>query len=382
MKQKLSTTHQFRQLMTKATLVMGALVIALAAPMSTYAVDYDAQIRELEAKVDAYQGEAAKLAKEAGNLESIIAKLDAQQAAMQTRIDLSEAKRAKLVREIAENQKRLDLQRKAFADTLRDSYVDGTPSTIEILASSKTVGDYIDKQQYRDSLNSQIQNTISTIKELKEKLSAQKKEVERVIADQKSQKATLAAKEAERAQILALTRGKQANYNRLVKQTQGEIAQKKAAQQAYFDRLGIGQGAQYGSSSYPWPNAPMNYNDYCVYPDGKIGADDWGYCLRQCVSYVAWKLATDGRGNSGFSGLGHANGWVGAGSAVGASDVKAGDVVVLYSPGGYGHVMYVDRVNGSNVVISQMNVPYDSGRYSTDVYTKSELASFSIRRFH
>lgn len=130
-------------------------------------------------------------------------------------------------------------------------------------------------------------------------------------------------------------------------------------------------------------NSTMAYDDYCRYYSGGSAADPWGYCKRQCVSYVAWKLNTDGRGNSGYSGLGNASGWGYGGYGVSMSSVQPGDVIVWYI-GYYGHVMYVEWTDGSQVGISQMNVPYDSGAYSTKTYSMGELQSgaYEARRFH
>jgi surface antigen len=146
---------------------------------------------------------------------------------------------------------------------------------------------------------------------------------------------------------------------------------------------GGGEGIVYGSSSYPWMNSSMQYDDYCRYYSGGSAADPWGYCKRQCVSYVAWKLNTDGRGNRGYSGLGNASNWGYGGYGVSMGSVQPGDVIVWYI-GYYGHVMYVEWADGGQVGISQMNVPYDSGAYSTKTYSMSELQSgaYEARRFH
>jgi len=57
-------------------------------------------------------------------------------------------------------------------------YVDDKITPIEMLASSKTVSDFIDKQEYRSSVRNQLTSTISEIKVLKESLVAQKTDVE------------------------------------------------------------------------------------------------------------------------------------------------------------------------------------------------------------
>ncbi len=83
------------------------------------------------------------------------------------------------------------------------------------------------------------------------------------------------------------------------------------------------------------------------------GVDAGGYCLGFCTHY-AWTKRTD------LTRLGHARDWRGGAQSRGiptGATPTPGAIAWWGSSfgGGYGHVAYVERVGGNNVVISEMN---------------------------
>lgn len=376
-----------RSLMVLSIVAMGAYSFTHSTPV---AADLNSEIAALESQIGAYQAEAAKLRGQAESYQNEVNRLNAEKNAIQAQVNLSQAKYDKLVEDIAANERKMAEQQKVMSNAISDLSSESTTSPIELLASSKNIGDYIDQQEYSTSVRDQLETAIKRVKELKAQLNKQKEEVTIVLNDQKNQRDQLAAKEAEQATLLAQTQGQEASYQQLIGQKNNELAGKRAAQAAAMRGRGS-EGIVYGSSSYPWMSEPMNpstYNDNCLYRNGGSAADPWGYCKRQCVSYVAWKLNTDGRGNRNYSGLGNASNWGYGGGGVPMGSVQPGDVIVWYV-GYYGHVMYVEEVNGDDVKISQMNVPYDSGAYSTkwysingSKYTNLSNGAYEARRFH
>lgn len=383
---KTSTTHRFSARFTRVSLILVSAVVVLT-PFGYHAQadTYTDQINQLQSEIDGYQSEAAKLADQENTLQNALGQLAAQKNAIQTQIDLTQAKLNQLNDQIAANEKKLESQQEVLTTTISNLSADNNTSPIEMLASSGSIGDLISSQQYRSSVQGQLQSVIKQVKETKATLATQQQQAEGTLADQKKQRDLLASKEAEQANLLAATQGQEAQYQNMISSKKDQVASLRTAQAAAMRSSGGGaEGVTYGASSYPWMGSSMDYDDYCQYYNGSGGsADPWGYCARQCVSYVAWKLNTDGRGNHGYSGLGNAANWGSYGSYVPVSDIQPGDVVVWYI-GYYGHVMYVESVNGDTVNISQMNVPYNSGQYSTGSYSKSTLAggAYSVRRFH
>lgn len=384
MKMKNKNKKSVRSIVLRGGLIVIAAVFSLAT-VSNYAFadNYDDQIEQLQNEIGSFQQEAARLNAQADTLQRALSVLTNEKNRIQAQVDLTQAKHDKLVQEIEENQKKLEKQKRVYAERVADLSANTKTSPIELLAGSQSIGDYIRGDAYQSSIQDQIKSAIKMVKELKVKLAKQKKEVEVVLADQQKQRDLLASKEAEQAKLLADTQGQEAAYQNVISQKNSQVSSLRAAQAA---AMRSGSGAEnivYGSSSYPWMDSTMAYDDYCQYYSGGSAADPFGYCKRQCVSYVAWKLNTDGRGNRGYSQLGNANMWSGGGSLVATELVAPGDVIIWYV-GGYGHVMYVESVAGGNVHISQMNVPYDSGQYSEADYSLGTLINgpYEVRRYH
>lgn len=382
-----TTTSLSQKKTTRKSLVVLSVLVALFGSLAHFspvrADSYDDQITALQSEVDNFQAQAAKLAQDASSLQQAIDGLTAQKNALQAQIDLSQAKYNKLLDDIKATKKKLSDQQDVLSSTIADMSAGSQTTPIEVLAGSNSVGDYVSSQDYYLSIQDQLQASITDVIKLQKQLDQQKTDVEQVLADQQKQRDALGTKEAEQAKLLADTQGQQSAYETLVTQKQGQIADVRSQQAAAMRSTNGAENVTYGSSSYPWMDSSMSYNDSCIYYSGGSAADPWGYCKRQCVSYVAWKLNTDGRGNRGYSSLGNASGWGYAGAYVPVSDIQTGDVIVWYI-GYYGHVMYVESVDGNNVNISQMNVPYDSGSYSTANYSKTTLSngSYTVRRFH
>lgn len=348
-----------------------------------FADQFDDQISGLQNEIDAFQRQATDLRARGDTLQNALNAITAEKNTLQAQIDLNQAKYDKLTTDIEANEQKLARQKRTLNKTVVQIYTNSDTSPIVMLASTTSVSEYVAAQEARGSVRDQMKTAMDQVRKIKAELASQQAEVKQVLADQAKQRESLVAKESEQARLVEQTRGEEAAYQNMIAGKNSEIANLRAQQAASMARMGAGEGIVYGSSSYPWPNASMAYNDYCYYADGSSSADPWGYCKRQCVSYVAWKLNTDGRGNRGYSNLGNASGWGYGGSGIAWSDVQPGDVIVWYI-GYYGHVMYVEWVDGSQIGISQMNVPYDSGAFSTKTYSRATLQSgaFEARRFH
>lgn len=374
--------------MTKSIIVAAAVLAAVAAPMQLYktpvfAVDYEAQKSALRQQIDGYQSEAGKLAKEADSLQQQLNILANEVATIQAQLNLSQATHDKLQVDIKANEKRIEDNRQALGETIATMYVDDSISPLEMLASSNSIGDYVDKQEYRSTVRDNLTKKIDEIKTLKKKLEEQKVAVEREMLNQQNQRQLLGSKQAEQQKLLADTKGKEENYKKIADDKRAELsaveqAQVRANCQAsggtwsggncvFPAPSGGGSGGAIpsgtpGGGGYPgmWANAPIN--SY---------VDSWGLYSRQCVSYVAWKVASTGRFVPHFGGRGNANQWPGTTAAYGipsGSTPRAGSAAVMMA-GAYGHVMYVESVNGDGTItVSDYNFAWD-GLYRH--YTRS-----------
>lgn len=389
MKQR-STTPASKTFVSQASLVAVTVMVAAAtfiqAGSAVFARDYDAEIRAAQQESEQYSAEASRLHALAGTLQEALDQLNGQIAGIQAQIAESQKKHAELVQKIEDTNRLIEKNREALGEILADIYVDDQISPLEMLASSDNIGDFIDKQAQRATLRQGLNDRIKEIKELQKKLEEDKKSVENVLKDQESQQAQLASKQAEQQQLITETRNDQSVYSGLAAERNAQVGQLQQQQlKSNCEAFGgIWQGGtcaqpvrssggtsggggvipapSSGNGGYPaqWANAPRG-----------AYVDNWGLYTRECVSYVAWKVANSGRYVPHFAGAGHAYQWPSTlarhGIAQGSTP-KAGAAAVMYG-GPYGHVMYVESVNGDGTItVSDYNLGVD-GLYR--YYTRS-----------
>ena len=255
-------------------------------------------------------------------------------------------------------------------------YVDDQMSTIEMLATSKNLSEYVDKEEYRNAVQQKIQDSLTLIAKLQGELKAQKIQIDQLIDSQRAQEAQLAASRAQQASMLAYTQAQKDQYTAQIAANSSKITELKRQQIIANSRYNIGPagngvncgGGYPGSTPGPW--GPWGCN-YAI--DNTV--DNWGMYNRQCVSYTAFKVHQDflagknKRDMPNWGGIGNANQWDDNARNVGIPvnhNPEPGAIAVSNS-GYYGHVMYVEQVgtvNGQQAIyVSQYNAGYD-GRYS------------------
>lgn len=370
MKLRTTTPASISRKAKRAFLVVSALVLmgAGVAGMQTRpasADQYDDRIRALQADMSRYQAEANRLNAEADSLQNVLAQLANEKKALQAQIDTSQAQYDKLVIQIAETEKKIKENQDALGTTIADLYVDDSISPVEMLASSQNINDFLDKQEYRNSVKDQLSSTIKTVKDLKTQLTTQKEEVTKVLNTQKAARDALQAKQNEQASILARTQNDESKYQGLVKDSAAKIAEAKAAQAALYARTNSTGGytlVDAGSlGAYPWnaSNCPMLGYLSTGGANGN-GGDGRGYGCRQCASYAAWRIARETGiyyrwGNGGdFARNAIASGYQNLGR-----NPQPGSIAVML--GNPGHVAWVEAVSGNQVLVSQYNYNYGAG---------------------
>lgn len=351
-------------LVAMAVLVAGSGVFALGSHV--FARDYEAEIKAKEQEASKYNSEASRLGEMADSLQSELDKINGQITTIQGQIVDSQKKIDNLNAQIKRNEILIKQRRKAMGQVLADMHVDDQISPLEMLASSNSIGDYIDKQEQRSSLRTSLNGKIKEIKALQKKLEENKKLVENTLRDQEAQRNVLSSKQSEKAKLVADTKNDQNAYSALAQKRNSEVA-KLREEQAAANRRALGNGVSIpggipGGGGYPgvWANAPLD-----------AYVDPWGLYTRECVSYVAWKIHSTGRYVPHFGGAGNANQWPSTAARHGISSgstPKAGAAAVM-NIGYYGHVMYVESVNGDGTItVSDYNFAWD-GLYR--YYTRS-----------
>jgi peptidoglycan hydrolase CwlO-like protein/surface antigen len=387
MKQR-STTPVSKGLVTRSAIVAAAVLVMIAStPVlvpRVYADKFDDQINALQNEINQYESQAGQLRTKIGSLQDEIAGIDKQKNIIQRQIDLSQAKFDKLQEQIKQTEKSIKDNRVALGDTIADLYVDNTISPLEMLASSKNIGDYVDKQTYRSSVQQKLTQTIGKIKDLKTGLEKQKTAVQRTLADQNNSKKALLAKEGERSSLLAQTQGQESAYKNLAANREAQKLQVQQQQQAAIEAAiaaaGGGGGSAVilpGTTSYPW-NSSNCYVDSNAWSYGGVdgnGTDGLGYGCRQCVSYVAWRVYKE----TGYAPVnwGNAYDWPSSAQSAGyqVSPVpRAHSAGVIMSGGSPGHIVWVESVDvgSGTMIVSQYNY-YNAGGPGWGNYSKMQV---------
>lgn len=296
---KMSTTSILKRVMTKSTLLGLAVLLAVSTPLAMYqqvAADrWDDQINALRSQANQYQAQANELKARGDTLQNKLDAINAEKSALEANIAANQQKNTQLQADIEANTKKLSETQDALGEMIANLYVDGKISSLELLASSQNIGDFVDKQEYRTAVRDSLGRTISEVKRLKTQLENDKKEVEKVLAELGRQNDQLAAIQAEQQALVDQTRGEEAAYQSLVASSKAQMQSIHAQQQAYYASLMASGGGNSGvvgsfqywgwsgnrgcTGGYPYCAGPLDY-----------AVDKWNLYTRECVSYVAWAL--------------------------------------------------------------------------------------------
>ncbi len=360
-----SFKNQFYRLRVLALVLSLACVIG--AGMVAHADQFDEKINALNSQNSSIQGLVNGLESQAGSYQATIDQLQSQINALESQISANEAQQAALQQQITDAQNKITEQKKLLGEVIKAMYVDGQMSTIEELATSKNLSDYVDQEENRTSVQNKIDDLIKQIAALQIQLQQQKQQLDELVANEKQQNDQLASTQSQQQGLLNLNESQQADYNSQINANSGQIAELRREQIAANARFigGAGSGPACGGG-YP--------AKWCEIPQDSV-IDNWGMYNRECVSYTAFRVAASGRYMPNWGGVGNANQWVGDAQAAGIPvdhNPRAGDVAISLA-GAFGHAMYVESVNGNGTInISQYNAALD-GRYSTNTISPSGL---------
>ncbi len=357
---------------TVSLLLAVATIAATSVTSTAAAVDYNTQIKNLQNQNAANQSTKTDLQTTATTLEGQISSLQRTLSNLSTQISVNQAEQARISQKIAETQAKIAEQQHILAQSVRKLYIENDMSMLEMMASSKNLSEYVDREQYTISAQASVKEGLDRINSLKAQEQKQKDQVDQLLEDNKTMQSQTASQKSQLDELLAMNQSQQAQYSATIAANNSQISQlqkQQAAENAAFLRqqaaasgpttklaapAGVNaiNGANYPYANAPWPNDIP---------------DPWGMYQRQCVSYTAWAVSASGRHMPYWGGFGNAKQWDDNARADGIpvdGNPRAGDVAVR-NTGTYGHVMYVDSVNSDGSInISQYNSNWN-GRYST-----------------
>lgn len=374
--------HNLSPMYKRLSLITIAIVLAFgsfAGVRLVQAQTLQEQINDLTAQNNQVKSQVNALKIEAASYQDAISQLQAQINQYQAEINQRQAESERIQAEIVVAEAELVRQKGLLGQNIKAMYLEGDISTIEMLATSKSLSEFLDKQQYREVVKNKIKTTVDKITALKAELQTKKEEVEKIIKQQQELKAAADVQRAEQARLLSFNKSQQAEYNTQMKDNQARINELKRQQAIENARLFGGSGGMLGGGGYPWGLAPCIHTGVvdgpCYNYDWGVGGNPWnwstgGYGYRNCTDWVAYRVRIAG----GYvpAGLGNAKTWDDRGPSYGfvvSSTPREGAAAVSNS-GFYGHVMYVEAVNGDgSIVVSDYN------RAGTGKYDMNELSA-------
>lgn len=359
------TKQRQNKIAEKTSLISAKLLILLALfliPALTFATSLDDQINQTEQNLSQTKSTKKTLSGE-------VAAFDSQIGNIQSQINATDTDLTKTKNEITETNNQIKQAEADLAKTkdqlreyVRTMYEEGQVSNIELIAKSKSFSEFVDRNEYMQTMQLKIKEASDKIVALKSDLEKKKKsleekqaKIEQLKKDQVLQRSALDTQRAAKNTLLTKTKGDEKYFQN----TLGSLYAQRAALSSSNNEGSGGGGA---ASSYP-------YRGSCG------GVDPWLFYKCQCTSYAAWKWnAVYGKPwRNTRPGQGDAGNWAALARDQGysvSSTPSVGAIMVFpfwSVPGGYGHVAIVESVNGNGTVnVSEYNwsVPEGPGTRS------------------
>lgn len=359
---------------------IAAAIIALGAGTCTAIVradscssvsDCQSQISNLSSQNGSLTSTVDQLQQQASSYQDAINLLQQQISAVEAAITANQNEQALLQQKIADYQQKITLQKQLLGEDIKAMYVNGGMSSIEMLASSDNLSQYVDQQEYRGVIQSKIQSMLNAIAQLEAQVKDKESQVAGLIQSESDQKNQLAADQAQQTQMLNYNQQQQDQYNSEISSNNQRIASLRAKQAQLNLELSSGGGrvvaGDPGHGGYP--------NYLAAAPKDSL-IDPWGMYNRECVSYTAWKVQQTFGYMPYWGGNGNANQWPGDARAAGIPTGSTPKVhsVAIWNVGYYGHAMWVEAVNSDGSIwVSQYNYSFD-GNYS-EMLVEPSMAS-------
>ena len=288
------------------------------------------EIKKAQSNLNSYQAQVRMVN---ANLNAA----EAQLAAANSSLAQAEADLAATNAELQQEQENLNVQVDAYSERIRQTYIDGKVSLLDVILQSTSMEDFITRAYYMEKLleydNTMIDSintSIASIEEKKAVLEEQKADLEAMKAAKEAAVAELEAAQSEKYSLISSAQAQKeqaqdeydamlADSNKLNKEIKNLIAAQK--QQAAQNNGG-GGGYVTGTGKYMWP-LPSGYKNITS-----------NYGMRMHPTKHVYKMHT----GIDISAPG--------GTSIYAAD--SGTVILARYYGSYGNTVIIDH--GNNVV--------------------------------
>lgn len=360
--------RQFKKMSRKKIVFLFAIfVLGISAPIqiitsNAYATNYEAQLKKLQAEIDANNEKAKKKAEEAGSLKNELAVIDAEKSAAEATLSRMKVEHKRTEEEIKKAEEDIKNNKLLLGEMLAEMHIQQNETPLLTLVKEDNFAKLFDALARQDSMQRDMVESTKKVESLKKELEEKEKLQKIQLVNQENVKKQIIAKSNEKQELINKTKGEEANYRAVVAERENRRAEVMKQQQAEIEAAmrRAGGNSTYVNSlagDYPWSGGNCYVDGNAMSHGGSNGngGDGNGYGCRQCASYAAWRAQKE-TGRS-FYGWGNANQFpytaASAGYAVGSTPrAKALGVI---SSGCYGHVVYIEEVRGGQVLVAQYN---------------------------
>lgn len=360
--------RQFKKMSRKKIVFLFAIfVLGISAPIqiitsNAYATNYEAQLKKLQAEIDANNEKAKKKAEEAGSLKNELAVIDAEKSAAEATLSRMKVEHKRTEEEIKKAEEDIKNNKLLLGEMLAEMHIQQNETPLLTLVKEDNFAKLFDALARQDSMQRDMVESTKKVESLKKELEEKEKLQKIQLVNQENVKKQIIAKSNEKQELINKTKGEEANYRAVVAERENRRAEVMKQQQAEIEAAmrRAGGNSTYVNSlagDYPWSGGNCYVDGNAMSHGGSNGngGDGNGYGCRQCASYAAWRAQKE-TGRS-FYGWGNANQFpytaASAGYAVGSTPrAKALGVI---SRGHYGHVVYIEEVRGGQVLVAQYN---------------------------
>ncbi len=207
--------------------------------------DLERQIAENQKTIDEYRKQGNTLKNEISSLNAKISQLNLQIKAINLNLEKLDDEITGTQKKINVTENKIDGHKMALVRGVRDLYEADAQSLIEVLLANANLSDFFGDVNNITLVQSNIRTALNEIISLREDLLEQKQElateksdVENLKDYRESQKKSVSSTQSEKSRLLAVTKGKESEYQKLLAENKETAAQIRGR---IFQLLGGGE---------------------------------------------------------------------------------------------------------------------------------------------